>query len=159
MMVVNKTIKVYSPDCTNSETVKEGIFLSKVNGDIYSYEIRITPPNSGKYLPYDAMHTFLHLFASFIRENPIKDEIIHFSPLPCRTGFCLLVRDLTADEVLILMKDFMKFAIAFTGKIPCRNARDCSNYIEHSIDGAKAIALVGNEILKDYTTEMMLYSE
>ena len=40
----------------------EGMYTSRVDGDVVTYDIRMVRPNCGAYLGYGAIHSFEHLF-------------------------------------------------------------------------------------------------
>ena len=43
----------------------KGFFISRIDGDVVTYDIRMVKPNGGVYLESPARHTFEHLFATF----------------------------------------------------------------------------------------------
>ena len=77
----------------NHDKLQKGMYISRVDGDIVTYDIRMRIPNNGSYLENNAMHTFEHLFATYARNTNIADGVIYVGPMGCRTGFYLLVRD------------------------------------------------------------------
>ena len=84
----------------NHNTLQRGIYTSRIDGDITTYDIRMKLPNGGDYLETPAMHTIEHLFATFVRNSNFKDEIIYFGPMGCRTGFYFLVRKVSPEDVI-----------------------------------------------------------
>ena len=70
----------------------EGMYTSRVDGDVTTYDIRMVRPNCGTYLGYGAIHSFEHLFATYVRSGALSDRVIYVGPMGCRTGFyfCLL---------------------------------------------------------------------
>ena len=42
-----------------------GMYISRIDGDIVTYDIRMVVPNGGHYLETASMHTIEHLFATF----------------------------------------------------------------------------------------------
>ena len=85
--------------------LQRGIYTSRVDGDIVTYDIRMKLPNSGNYLNNPAMHTIEHIVATFVRNRRYKDRIIYFGPMGCRTGFYLLVRAVEPKEVITMVRD------------------------------------------------------
>lgn len=51
----------------------------------------------------------------------------------------------------------MKFIADFEGDIPGVSAKECGNYREHDLIGAKEIAVDYLEYIKDYTVEQLKY--
>lgn len=139
------------------ENLVEGMYTSRIDGDITTYDIRMTKPNNGVYLSNDAIHTFEHLFATFARNSRFEKSIIYVGPMGCRTGFYLLVRDLSPDDTISLVQESMDFIASYDGKIPGRSAIECGNYIEHNLRGAKLIASKMQTILKGWTVGQLEY--
>lgn len=140
------------------DKLKKGMYVSRIDGDVVTYDIRMKKPNGGDYLPNGAMHTIEHLFATFARNSGWGDKVIYVGPMGCRTGFYLLLRDsVSREEALELVRSSMEFIADFEGKIPGTNRIECGNYLEHDLAGAKAAARDMCEVLKNYTPEKMDY--
>ena len=84
----------------NHDTLTEGIYVSRIDGDVTTYDLRTRVPNSGDYMDNLAMHSVEHMLATFLRNGKIADKIIYFGPMGCQTGFYLLVRDADNAETL-----------------------------------------------------------
>lgn len=76
--------------CVNHDILPKGMYISRVDGDIITYDLRMVVPNGGIYLENDGLHTFEHLFATYVRNSAYADEIIYAGPMGCRTGFYFL---------------------------------------------------------------------
>lgn len=46
--------------CVNHDKLKPGMYVSRVDGDAITYDIRMVVPNAGTYLENDGIHTFEH---------------------------------------------------------------------------------------------------
>lgn len=144
----------------NHDTLEKGMYISRIDGDIVTYDIRMKLPNNNDFLPNGAMHSFEHLFATYARNTKFKDGIVYVGPMGCRTGFYFLVRDsISHKEALEIMKGALNFTKGFKGKIPGTNKEECGNYLEHDLEGAKAIAIDMLEVLKDWNEGKMYYAE
>lgn len=142
----------------NHDILEKGMYVSRIDGDVVTYDIRMKKPNGGDYLPNAAMHTIEHLFATYARNSDSADKVIYVGPMGCRTGFYLLLRDsVTKGEALALVYNSMKFISEFSGEIPGTNRIECGNYLEHDLDGAKSIAEDMLKVLNGYSEEMMEY--
>ena len=86
----------------NHDTLTEGIYLSRVDGDINTYDIRLVKPNQDGFLSTASMHTIEHLFATYARNSKWKDSVIYVGPMGCRTGFYLLMRNTASHQAVIL---------------------------------------------------------
>lgn len=142
----------------NHNTLQRGIYTSRIDGDITTYDIRMKLPNGGNYLETPAMHTIEHLFATFVRNSKFKDEIIYFGPMGCRTGFYFLVRNVSPEYVISLVQDSLKFISEYEGQIPGVSKIECGNYLEHDLEGAKKECAEMLEVVKNYSVDMLVYA-
>ena len=140
------------------DLLRKGMYLSRKDGDVITYDIRMKVSNAGDYLTNGAMHTFVHLFATYARNSIYGSEIIYVGPMGCRTGFYLLVRDtLKHENAIRLVQESFAFIQNFSGKIPGSERKECGNYLEHDLEGAKAVAADMSVVLKDWTPEQLVY--
>lgn len=144
----------------NHNKLNKGMYISRIDGDVVTYDIRMKKPNNNDFLPNGAMHTFEHLFATYVRNTKYADDIIYVGPMGCRTGFYFLVRDnISHTEALNLLKESFAFIKNFEGEVPGTKPEECGNYLEHDLQGAKAVAEDMAEVLKDWTEEKMTYEK
>lgn len=146
----------------NHDLLQKGMYISRIDGDVITYDIRMKKPNNPEndYLQNAAMHSFEHLFATYARNTKYADSIVYIGPMGCRTGFYFLVRDkISHCEALQIIKDSFNFIKDFEGQIPGTNKQECGNYKEHNLEGAKLIAIDMLEVLKDWTDEKMVYKK
>lgn len=136
-----------------------GMYISRIDGDIVTYDVRMVKPNGGTYISSPSLHTIEHLFATYARNSSHSDSIIYVGPMGCRTGFYLLTRDdMSGDEAIQLVKDAYKFIAEYDGEIPGCTAEECGNYLEHDLQSAKKDVLPLLDRLNGYTAEMLNYS-
>jgi S-ribosylhomocysteine lyase len=143
----------------NHDTLLPGMYISRVDGDVVTYDVRFVRPNTPPYLPTAAMHTLEHLVATFVRNSEHKNGIIYFGPMGCRTGFYFLTRDMTEEQVISLTQDTLAFIATYEGEIPGATKRECGNYLEHDLAGAKAYAAKQAEALCGWTAARLRYPE
>ena len=144
----------------NHDKLKKGIYVSRIDGDVITYDVRCKIPNGGDYLESPAMHTFEHLFATYARNSEFEKSVIYVGPMGCRTGFYLLLRDdVSYENAIKLTYEAFKFTAEFEGIIPGSTKIECGNYLEHDLKGAKAVAKDMMTVLDGYTPEMMIYEE
>ena len=141
----------------NHDVLQRGLYTSRVDGDITTYDIRMKLPNKGNYLNNPAMHTVEHIVATFVRNSEFKDKIIYFGPMGCRTGFYLLVRDIDPIDVINLVRDAFVFLRDFEGDIPGVSSIECGNYLEHDMIGAVSEAKKYCEIIKNLKKQDIYY--
>ena len=144
--------------CVDHDRLQKWMYISRIDRDIVTYDIRMVVPNSGKYLENAAIHSFEHLFATYVRNSPYTDSIVYVGPMGCRTGFYFLTRGMTHLQALHLFLETLDFIAAFEGPIPgAQLSRECGNYLEHDLAGAKAIAADMQQVLRGWSEPMMDY--
>ena len=141
----------------NHDTLQKGMYISRIDGDIVTYDIRFVRPNVPPYLPTPAMHTIEHLAATFVRNSAHKDSIIYFGPMGCRTGFYFLTRSLPHETAIELMTQTMVFIAAYEGDIPGVSAEECGNWLEHDFESARRWAASMAAVLENYSTDRLIY--
>ena len=119
------------------DTITEGIYVSRIDGDVTTYDMRTRVPNMGDYMDNLTMHSVEHLFATYVRNSAIGDRVIYFGPMGCQTGFYLLVRDADNGETLKVVTDTLGKIIAHDGEMPGAARRECGNYKNLDLDAAK----------------------
>lgn len=150
-----KTIASFTVD---HDKLEKGMYVSRVDGDVITYDIRMVKPNCGVYIPGPALHTFEHLFATYVRNSEYSDQIIYVGPMGCRTGFYFLTRDsMSGEQAIALVRECFAFIAAFEGKIPGSERKECGNYLEHDLPGAKAVAADMCQVLEHWTEPMLQY--
>ena len=144
----------------NHDTLEKGMYISRIDGDVVTYDIRMKKPNGGDYFQMAAAHTVEHLFATYVRNSAFGKDIVYVGPMGCRTGFYLLVRDtLSHENAIKLVQESMAFIRDFTGEIPGSKKEECGNYLDHDLDGAKGIAAEMYEVLKGWKVQDLQYKE
>ena len=129
-----KQIASFSVD---HDKIRPGMYISRIDGDITSFDLRTRTPNAGEYMDNITMHSVEHMLATFLRNGEIGANVIYFGPMGCRTGFYLLTRDLAPVAVLNALKKALADTVAHTGEVFGASRRECGNYKELDIDAAK----------------------
>ena len=133
----------------NHDLIDEGIYISRIDGDITTYDMRTRRPNMGDYMDNLTMHSLEHLFATYVRNSVISDKIIYFGPMGCQTGFYLLVRATPCEKVLEIVLDVLKNIIAHDGDVPGAHREECGNYRNLSLEAARVEAKRYLDILEN----------
>ena len=123
--------------CVDHDYIDEGIYVSRIDGDIITFDMRTRRPNMGDYMDNITMHSLEHMFATYIRNSDIGDRVIYFGPMGCRTGFYLLVRDLPNDTVLCEVISALEKIIEHNGEVFGATRKECGNYMELDLECAK----------------------
>ena len=142
----------------NHDRLEKGMYVSRIDGDVITYDIRMKKPNGGDYLGNGALHTFEHLFATYARNSKYADSVIYIGPMGCRTGFYFLLRDtVSKTDAITLVKESFAFIKDFEGEIPGSRREECGNYKEHDLYGAKETAKYMLSVLEAWTEEQLEY--
>ena len=139
------------------EILTPGIYISRIDGDITTYDIRMKAPNQGDFLTNSAIHTIEHIFATYVRNTEFGDNIVYFGPKGSRTGFDFITRRLTDNYSVQLIKDGFQYVAEFWGRIPGASIKECGNSIEHNLPTAKEEAKKFLEVIKDWTKDDLKY--
>ena len=134
-----------------------GMYISRIDGDIITYDIRMVRPNGGKYLSSASMHTIEHLFATYVRNTEFGDNIIYFGPMGCRTGFYFLTRSLSDGYSINLIKEAFQFIADFWGVVPGASPKECGNCLDHNLAQAKEESKAFLKIIENWTKEDLKY--
>ena len=118
--------------------LEKGIYISRIDDDITTYDIRMRAPNREPVMTNASMHTIEHLFATYVRNTEFGDNIIYFGPMGCRTGFYLVLFGVyePADVAALVLRLF-EFARDFEGEIPGAKPEECGNYHDSDLAQAK----------------------
>lgn len=143
--------------CVDHTKLNKGVYVSRIDGDITTYDIRMKKPNVEQVLDNGAIHTIEHLFATYARNCEYKDSVIYFGPMGCRTGCYFLTRNLDNAIVLSIIKSAFEFIANFEGEIPGSSEIECGNYRDHNLALAKKEAKEFVNILKPLKPENMNY--
>lgn len=134
-----------------------GIYLSRIDGDVVTYDLRTRIPNQSDLMDNATMHTFEHMFATFVRNSDFSENVIYFGPMGCQTGFYLLVRNMPHKEVIALIQDTLSKIIAYEGEVFGKSRKECGNYVNLELSLAKKEAERYLEAVKNYTEEKLSY--
>ena len=145
--------------CVDHDHLEKGMYVSREDGDVITYDLRMVKPNQGGYLENAGLHTLEHLFATYVRNTEESDAIVYVGPMGCRTGFYLLTRGLTPAQALSLTVDSFRFMAAFEGAIPGASEVECGNYRDMDLPAAKAEAAAMLPVLEHPTAEAHRYDK
>ena len=129
-----KTITSFTVD---HDFIDEGIYVSRIDGDVTTYDMRTRRPNCGDYMDNLTMHSVEHMLATFLRNSEYSDRVIYFGPMGCQTGFYLLMRDTSDSESYALVKDVLKKTID-ADMMFGQARKECGNYANLDLESAKA---------------------
>ena len=145
--------------CIDHNKLEPGIYLSRVDGDIKTFDLRVVKPNNPPFMDNAAMHTIEHIFATVSRNSEHSDKVIYFGPMGCRTGFYFLVRNMKNNVAIELIKECVKAIIDWNEDIPGITAAECGNYLEHDLEGAKSLMQKYYNIITNWTFNDVYYPQ
>ena len=132
------------------DKICEGMYISRIDGDVTSFDLRTRRPNAGDYMDNITMHSVEHMLATYLRNGEIGPHVIYFGPMGCRTGFYLLTRDIDPVTVLNALKRALADTVAHEGAVFGATRRECGNYKELDIDAAKRECAAYLKILEQH---------
>ncbi len=121
----------------NHDYIDEGIYVSRIDGDITTVDMRTRKPNADCYMDNLTMHSVEHMFATYVRNSSIGNKVIYFGPMGCQTGFYFLVRNTPCEEILSIVLETLGKIIAHEGDMPGAKREECGNYKNLSVEAAK----------------------
>ena len=138
-----------------------GLYLSRRDGNVVTYDLRFKKPNTGDLLTNAEMHSVEHIIATALRNSGDKDAVIYFGPMGCQTGFYFLFDGdkLTDERAIALLKDVFAQGAAWDAPMPGCSAPECGNYINLDTALARKECAFYAEVIRDWTVEKLVYPE
>lgn len=147
-------IKSFEVDHTK---LNVGMYISRIDDDIVTYDIRMVKPNTPPFLENAGLHTFEHLFATYVRNSSFSNNIVYVGPMGCRTGFYFLTRKMNHEDAVNLVREAMNFIANFEGEIPGASEKECGNYLDHNLKMAKLYGKKMSGVLKNWNISDLEY--
>ena len=136
--------------------LQPGIYVSRKDqiGQevVTTFDLRMTSPNEEPVMNTAEVHTIEHLGATYLRnKEEIRDKVIYFGPMGCRTGFYLLLAgDYESGDIVPLMIEMFEFIRDFHDEVPGASPKDCGNYLDMNLGMA-------NYLAKKYLDEVLYH--
>ena len=130
-----KRITSFSVD---HDYILPGMYISRIDGDVTTFDLRTRRPNCGDYMSAVTMHSVEHMLATFLRNGPLSDRVLYFGPMGCRTGFYLLMRDTAPEDAYDEVVRVLGATVAHTGEVFGASRKECGNYLELDLAAAQA---------------------
>lgn len=136
-----------------------GLYYSRRDGDIVTFDLRFKKPNTGDLLTNAQMHSAEHLITTLLRNSQDKEAVIYFGPMGCQTGFYFLFdnRLLSCEGAIALLQQVFTAAGDYTGEMPGKSPAECGNYINLDLETGKAVCRWYAELIADWTMEKLAY--
>ncbi len=120
------------------DLITPGIYISRIDADVVTYDLRTRTPNTGALMDNATMHSVEHMFATYIRAGAIGEKVLYFGPMGCQTGFYLLVRDCEKETVVKEILSVLCAIVSHEGEMFGASRKECGNYKNLSLALAKA---------------------
>ena len=126
--------------------LQPGIYVSRKDqiGQevVTTFDLRMTSPNEEPVMNTAEVHTIEHLGATYLRnKEEIRDKVIYFGPMGCRTGFYLLLAGAYASkDIVALVTEMFEFIRDYRGEVPGASPKDCGNYLDMNLGMANYLA-------------------
>lgn len=143
----------------NHDKLKPGIYISRIDGDVTTYDLRTRIPNAGDYMDHITMHSLEHMFATYVRNSALGPQVLYFGPMGCQTGFYLLIRNADHMTVLAAVKEVLQAIIDHDGEMFGATRIACGNYQNLSLASAKAECRRYLDVLNALTEVTFRYEE
>ena len=154
-MDISKRIQSFA---VNHDLIEKGLYLSRIDGNTKTYDLRFKKPNAGDYFTLEQAHTIEHLAATVLRNSEFSDSVIYFGPMGCRTGFYFIVRDAVSPaQAIELTRNALSFCAEFSGEVPGVSAKECGNWRDHDLEGAKKEAAAMLTVLEKWEEKDLVY--
>ncbi len=144
----------------NHNVLVPGFYISREDGDVITYDLRTRKPNAGDYMDNASMHSLEHMFATYIRNSKMGEDVVYFGPMGCQTGFYLLVRSTQSPkEVFAMTKEVLQQIIDHKGEVFGASAIECGHYENLSLEAARMESKMYLEVLEAQTNMEFTYPE
>lgn len=117
-----------------------GIYLSRRDGDVYTYDVRICKPYSDPLLSNAEMHSLEHLLATVLRNGKLSEKVVYVGPMGCQTGFYVLYRDVEPNEAERDIVEAFRYVSTYGGEMPGNSKSECGYCLNLSVEAARNAA-------------------
>ena len=140
--------------------LQPGLYLSRRDGDVVTFDLRLKRPNTGDLLSNSEMHSTEHLIATLLRNSRDKEAVVYFGPMGCQTGFYFLFdsRLLSLEGAVALLQEVFAQAADFAGEMPGKSAAECGNYANLDLETGKAVCRWYRDLIQDWTADKLSYT-
>lgn len=144
----------------NHDYIVPGMYISRTDGTITTYDLRFRKPNGGHYLDNITMHSIEHMFATYIRnDEEVGSSVIYFGPMGCQTGFYLLMNNVAPEVAYHAVLRTLDKIIEHTGPMFGATRAECGNFINLSVSIGKQECRRYFKALSEQTDMTLSYSK
>ena len=123
-----------------------GLYVSRVDdvngGPVTTFDIRMTCPGAEPPMETAAVCAIERLGDGFLRGDPDwRGRVVHFGPMGCRTGFCMILAGShEPEQILDLVARMFEFIRDYEGEIPGDPWMTCGSCQDPDLPMAKHYA-------------------
>ena len=141
-------MKTISSFTVNHDKIVPGMYISRIDGDITTFDLRTRKPTNGNYMDNLTMHSVEHMFATVIRNSPVGEHVVYFGPMGCQTGFYLLTSNLKTEGVYQAVLQTLEQIAYHETQMYGQSQKECGNYKNLDLNAAKIECAALLDILK-----------
>ncbi len=122
--------------------LEPGIYVSRKDYNLVTFDIRMTAPNREPVVMVSAMHTLEHLLATWFRNRKkVKQDVIYVGPMGCMTGMYIIMLDngYTPETMRDLMIEALEWILE-QDSVPATTPETCGDCRNHNLPAAKYYA-------------------
>lgn len=121
----------------NHTKLKPGIYVSRQDKGLTTFDLRITEPNKEPAVAPSAIHTMEHLMATWFRNSVVKDDVIYVGPMGCLTGmYVIMAGDYTPEDMRRLTMECLEWILT-QEEVPATTPETCGNCLLHDLPMCK----------------------
>ena len=143
----------------NHDKLKPGMYTSRIDGDITTYDIRMVYPNAGTYIEPAAGHTFEHLFATYARNSRLPTRSSTAARWAARPGFISSCGTCSPRTRSRWCRRPWRSSPRMRARSRVRAASSAATGQLHDLAGAKRLAAAMIPVLADWTEEKLVYEK
>jgi len=132
----------------NHLTLDKGLYVSRVDGNILTLDLRMRKPYCDKVLTAVQMHSLEHLLAHSLRNGENKDKVLYVGPMGCATGFYVLYKGLgefkAVPDIINSFKNILDM-----NEMPGNSKIECGDCTTLDLEVGKNLAKEYLEIIKN----------
>lgn len=106
-------------------------------GVIHVWDLRVAQPNVS-HVPMPVLHSLEHFLGTELRTA--SEHVVMVGVMGCQTGLYIVTLDLGEQDLSSLVADALRHIVQ-ADRVPLANNMDCGWAENHSLQGAKEIAM------------------
>ena len=147
--------------------LKPGIYVSREDKGLITFDLRITEPNKEPAVAPAAIHSLEHLMATWFRNSRVKQDVVYVGPMGCLTGMYIIMKSngsatedrepgsYTVEDMRQLTIECLEWILKQT-EVPATTPETCGNCLLHDLpmckwESARYLDRLRNDFHSEYT--------